>query len=331
MSAVADTRLRGRTRWSAAARCPRQAAMGLLGYEPEPVDDETRLLWERGNLDETWVVAKILAPEFGVRNLIRQKAVEWPRDGLPIGELHSDVFVVSEGRPVEIKSHANGEPAEHDFVQLEGQLVFDPDARGRGSLIIVDRNLGRQTIPVDLTDDGRERVHEIARQVVDAGRTGELPDRTCEAPAEGIGKFCPFIQDCFACWTPPDPVQLGTEHAQLLADVYRLKQTAARLKEPYDEAQGEFEAARDALTALPLEAGIEIRGGGVKAKRTDVAATDRLSLKEARRAGAFTPADETRLADFIEAKGGHSRWTIRLDDTATLLAEDFDFGEGVPF
>lgn len=329
MSAATDTRLRGRTRWSAACRCPRQAAMGLLGHEPEPVDDQTRLLWERGKLDEQWVIDKILEPEFGFDNIIRQKAVEWPATGLPIGELHSDAFVVSEGMPVEIKSHANGEPSDHDFVQLEGQLAFDPDAKGVGTLIVVDRNLQRQMIPVKLTDDGRARVEGIAGEVIEAGRTGVLPARTCEHPSEGRGKFCPFISDCFAGWEAPAAVEVAAEHQQLLAEAFRLKQRADRLKEPWSEAQAEYDAAKEALTALPVGSGVELAGGGVIAKRTDVAARSSFDLKEARRAGIYTGDDETRFAPFVKPVGAHTRWTLKRDESVPLLAEDF--GDEAPW
>lgn len=297
--------------------------MGLLGHDPDPVDEETRLLWERGLLDEDWLVSKILEPEFGADNIIRQKAVEWPADGLPIGELHTDAFIVSENLPVEIKSHADGEPTEDDFTQLKGQIHFDPDAGDIGVLIVIDRNLGREQFTVKLTDDDRQMLDGIAAQVTEAGRTGQLPERVCGKPSEGRGKFCPFIRECFKGWTPPDPVNLDGDRAELLAEAYRLKVRRDQLKEPFEEADSEYRSAVSELTENETAAGVEIKGGGVIAKRTDVPARELFSVKDARRSGLWTHAHDQHFETVIKLGGGHTRWTLRRDPDAPLLSEDF--------
>jgi hypothetical protein len=326
---VTEPRLRGRTRWSMACRCARQAAMGLLGHDPEPVDEETQLLWERGKLDEEWVVTRLLEPEFGADNIIRQKAVEWPSEGLPIGELHTDAFVVSEGLPIEIKSHANGEPSEDDFTQLKGQIHFDPDAGDVGVLLVVDRNLRREQFTVKLTDDDRRILDDTAAQIAEAGRSGELPARVCAKPSDGRAKFCPFIQECFQGWTPPDPINLEGERAELLAEAYRLKVTRDQLKEPYDEAEGAYKAAVSELTEAETATGVEIKGGGVIAKRAEIAPRELFSVKDARRAGLWTHAHDQHFETAIKFGGGHTRWTLRRDPEAPLLAEDF--GDAAPW
>jgi hypothetical protein len=303
--------------------------MGLLGYEPEPIDPETQLLFDRGLMDEQWVVDKILAPEFGADNLIRQKAVAWPHNDLPIGELHTDVFVISEGMPIEIKSHADGGLVESDFVQLEGQLHFDPDAGEVGTLIVVDRDLHREAIPVKLTDEGRERVEDLAASVIEAGRTGVLPERTCAHPGEGIGRRCPFIDQCFAGWERPDPVNLDGDRAALLAEAFRLKTRRAQLKEPYDEVDSEYRAVCAELSEQPIPPGLELRGGGVKAKRTNIADRESFSLKDARRAGIWTAGHDELFGPFVKLAGGHTRWSFSRDESAPLLAEDF--GDEAPW
>jgi hypothetical protein len=297
--------------------------MGLIGHDPEPDDEEVRLLWERGLLDEDWLVSKVLEPEFGADNIIRQKAVEWPSDGLPIGELHTDAFVVSEGLPIEIKSHANGEPSEDDFTQLKGQIHFDPDAGDVGVLIVVDRNLGREQFTVKLTDDDRAMLDGIAAQVTEAGRTGALPPRVCSKPSDGRAKFCPFITECFSGWAPPDPINLDGDRAELLAEAYRLKVRRDQLKEPYDEAESEYKAVVCELTDLETAVGVEIKGGGVIAKRTDVPARELFSIKDARRAGLWTHAHDQQFETAIKLGGGHTRWTLKRDPDAPLLSEDF--------
>lgn len=305
--------------------------MGLLGHEPDEPTEETKLLWGRGKLDETWVVERLLVPEFGFDNIIRQKAVEWPRanGSLPIGELHGDAFVVSEGMPVEIKSRADGEPIDSDFTQLAGAIHFDPDAGDVGTLIVVDRNLGRQMIPVKLTPERVEEVETIAHDVVEAGKTGELPARVCSHPGEGIGRFCPFIAQCFAGWVAPAPQEVATDQAELLAAAFRLQEQIRVTKAPVGPLEDELKTIKAALTDLPVAAGVELRGGGVLAKRADIADRESMSLTEARKAGIFTPADEVRFGPFIKQVGGHSRWTLKRDQAAPLLAEDF--GDDAPW
>lgn len=332
MSVTDDTRLRGRTRWSMAARCPRQAVYGLLGETPEEPDEKTQLLFARGKLDETWWIDNILAPRVGRDNIVREKAVSWGVDEMPVGELHTDAFVTSEGRPYEIKSHANGEPNDFDFVQLAGQMHFDPDVTDDvGVLVTIPRDLlGWEAIPVVLTDDRVEQVEDIARQVVQGGRTRELPARVCHQPSDGRSLMCPFVEKCFEGWVRPAPLTLEERAAELAKETVAFDLARKAKKTVADEAEAAYKAKRDELAAAhDFPAGLECRGHGLTVKRSWYSPHDELALKKARLAGVFTAEDEERFAPFIQSVGGHSRFAIRTDEPVKAAAEDF--GDAAPW
>lgn len=330
MTVTADTRLKGRTRWSLAARCPRMAGYALLGEEPAPESEETLLYFERGKLDEQWFVEHILEPRFGVDNVIRQKAVPWPSNDVPVGELHGDAFVTTEGMPWEIKSRAAGEPADFDFVQLAGAVHFDPDAtKNAGVLAVIDRNLQREYLPVVLTDDLVEQVESIAADVVKTARTGELAARVCEKPADGRARMCPYVSTCFADWTPPDPINLDGDIAVLALDVMHAQDQKRILTKELAEADTEYKQLAARLAEHDLDPGREYIGAGVKVKRTAFPDSERFSLSKARRSGVWTDGDDERFGPFVSLSGAHDRWAIQPTGNIELTPDDF--GEEAPF
>lgn len=333
MTVADDTRLRGKTRWSMSARCPRMGAYGLLGETPEEPDEEMQGLWERGKMDEAWWIERYLIPRYGRDGLQLQKAVEWGPGGQIIGELHPDAFVNSEGMPYEIKSHLDGDPAEFDYVQLCGEMHFDPDAGSHGALVVIDRNLKWEAIPVVLTSDRVDQVEEIARVVADAGMTGDLPDRVCEKPADGRSRMCPFVDVCFAGWTPPAVISLDDEVARLAVDVVLLDQARQPLKTAYEEADAAYKAAAAKLVPFELQPGrkYESDGGAVTIKRTHVADVEKISLKKLREAGVLTAEDEAKLAPFVTASGAHDRWAVTATDEAIAKVRQEDYGEEAPW
>lgn len=333
MSAAApDTRLKGRTRWSMAARCPRQAAYAFFGADPEPLDEETVLLMERGKLDQQWVIENILVPQHGRENLELEKAIPWPATGLPVGELHSDVFIKTDGMPVEIKSHASGEISDDDFTQLAGEIHFDPDAGDAGALICVDRNLRREVIPVLLNEELVERVETIAADVVNATRTGVLPDRVCQKPGDARGKLCPFARVCFEDWEPPDAVVLDGDVAELAPQLYEKRKARDTAKAAYDEADAEYKLLTATAAELDLEPGVDYLAGGFRLRRTYVRSHEEISLGKARKAGIWLPEDDVRFGPFVRLVGEHNRWTI--EPAAAVPRERIDpaeFGDEAPF
>jgi hypothetical protein len=101
------------------------------------------------------------------------------------------------------------------------------------------------------------------------------------------------------------------------------------LKEPYDEAEGAYKAAVSELTEAETATGVEIKGGGVIAKRAEIAPRELFSVKDARRAGLWTHTHDQHFETAIKFGGGHTRWTLRRDPEAPLLAEDF--GDAAPW
>lgn len=315
MSASTDTRLKGRTRWSMAARCPRMAAYGLLGEEPRPESEETQLRWKRGQLDETWFVEEILEPRYGADNVTRQKAIPWPADGLPVGELHVDAF--TDGMPWEVKSHADGTPEPYDFVQLGGAIRFDPDADSKGVLVVIDRDLHRHYIPVLLTNDLAEQVDEIAAQVVQAARTGQLPERVCEQPSDGRERMCPFVDTCFAGWTPPAPFRLDGDHAELALALERAETAYKTAKTTTNQLDEQRKEVRSQL----VEAGLDLQPGvtsvrtvsqeaGLEITRTQVRGRETFRLNECRQAGYWEQVEQL-LDPFVHVGGPSERWTVK--------------------
>lgn len=330
MAATDDTRLKGRTRWSMAARCPRQAAYGLLGADPEPPDEITELRWARGKMDETWFVEHVLEPRFGRRNIQREKAVPWPNGNgaMPVGELHQDVYVRSERTVFEIKSHLSGEPSDTDYVQLAGEVLYDPDVETKaGTLVVIDRDLKWEAIPV-LAEHYREQIEETARQVIEAGKTGELPQRVCEKPADARSLMCPFADRCFADWEPPDPEHLDGDLAALAIDLKLAQDAERQARAVVDEAEKRRKEIAATLAEWELQPGVEYVATGVSLKRTKVEDSERLSLSTMRKAGAVTRELEQQLAPFITRSGGHDRWTVKR--TLDVVPTNEDFGD-VPF
>lgn len=330
MSATADTRLRGRTRWSAAAKCPRMAAYGLLGAEPEEPTERTKRIWRRGRQIGA-AVADDFAAKYGEDQVTREKAVEWPDHTLPLGELHTDVYVKPDRMAVEVKSTTSPASILDDAItQLGGEIFYDSEA-DVGCLAIADPSGWKETtyLPVILTDELTERVESIAQQVVDAARTGELPQRVCGKPTDGHGKFCPFIDICFADWQPIEPERLPGDVALLALELKAAQDEERAAKSavtPLEERRKELAAQ---LAEFDLEPGIEYAGAGVRVTRTHVADSEKLSLTTVKKAGMWTPELELQMQPFVKASGGHDRWKVTPDGNVEISAEDF--GDEAPW
>lgn len=330
MSAATDTRLRGRTRWSMAARCPRMAAYGLLGAEPEEPSERTKRLWRRGRQIGA-AVADDFAAKYGEEEIVREKAVEWPTEGLPLGELHSDVFVKPEAMAVEVKSATSPSSILDDAItQLGGEILYDAEAEV-GCLAIADPTGWNETslIPVILTDELQERVESIAAQVVDSARTGVLPDRVCQKPSDARGRMCSFAEVCFTDWTPPHPLKLDDDIANVARELKAAQDAERSGKAVVAEAEARRKELSTQLAEWELVPGMEYVGAGVRVTRTKVADTEKLSLTTVKKAGLWTPELAGQLGPFVKASGGHDRWKV-IEDTPAAI-EEGDWGDDAPW
>lgn len=338
MSVSDAIRLRGRTRWSMAAKCPRMCAYGLLGAEPAEPDERTKRLWRRGRQLGA-DVANDFAAKYGEDQVVREKAIQWPDGGLPLGELHTDVFVKPEKMAVEVKSSTSPASILDDAItQLGGEIRYDTDAEV-GCLAIVDPTGWRDTelIPVLLTAELQERVEAIAQQVVGAAAGGEMPKRVCEKPSDGRGKFCPFVDVCFSDWQAPDPLNLDGDVAELLVE-YKLAQDDEKAaKAVVGEKETRRKELGEQLAGWELLPGVEYVGPGVRAKRTHVAASEKLSYSTLKKAGVlqssiWTPEHDELIAPFVKLSGAHDRWKVDLVGATTVSSTAAeDFGDDAPW
>lgn len=326
MSATVD-RLRGRVRWSLAARCPRAAAHGLLGHEPaEPTDYQQRV-WKRGKMLGEYM-AERFEDRYGRDNVIREKSVAWPR-GLPLGELHTDVVVVSERLAVEVKSsHSPDSLISSALKQLAGEIHYDDDV-DHGALALIDPiDLGEQILPFVLSPEAAAEVEEIAEMVASAGRTGILPDCVCATPGACRGSWCPYTDVAWEGWEPPAAETLDGAAAELATGAWQ----ALRLKRAYKQASEAADKTFKEITAQLLDLGVtpgrEYLSGPLRLLASPVKGRKTFSLSRAEKLNLWTDADDSRFHDLITVGEGHVRWTIQKEGEAPLV---IDFGDEVPF
>lgn len=320
MTSAADTRLRGRTRWSSTSRCERQAWYGYSGVEPEPPDEITQRRMRRGKLDEQ-VIVEELREKYGAENIRAQEAILWPDGDFPLGELHPDAYIIPEKAVVEVKSHASGEPSDSDWVQLAGQTHYHPEAES-GILMVVDRDLGVNAYPLILTDDWREEVEGRAATLVTAIADSEPPPRRCLKPSDGRGRFCPFIAHCFEGWQPPPAGDFPDQ--ELALELYAADRARAAKSEDAKEAEERYKNAKEAILAAGLSPG-ESNSGPFRIKRTVVEDSERVSLAKIRKAG--VPWPDEMYSPFVTFSGGHDRISIEKVGTEAAV---LDYGDA-PF
>lgn len=265
MSPAADTRLKGATRHSMNVRCPRMAYYAYVGVDPQEPDEDTQRRWERGKMDERWYIER-LRKKHGRRNVRTQKAVPWPNEGLPLGELHEDAFIVPLAQPVEVKSHLSGGAAEHDILQLAGALLYDDEAGDAGALVVLDRDLRERITVVTLDDELREQVESRAAALVEAVLNETEPARVCEKPSDGRALMCPFIGHCFDGWEAPRLPRVETEEVVMLArQLYELQ----LLKKGLNGTKVDEVGVADTLAAEGADAAIDMLRSGATVKAVE--------------------------------------------------------------
>ena len=337
-----DVRLRGRTRWSMASRCARMASYGLIGTEPDPISPAQarlqRRLFRRGRRigDE---VMDDFSEKYGEENIIREHASVWPDEGLPLGELHADGFVIPEKMAVEVKSSTSPSSIlDSAIVQLGGEIRWNPDAE-IGCLAIADPTGSNETelLPVILTDELTERVEGIAAQVVESARTGELPPRVCSKPSDARGRMCPFAATCFEGWQAPDPLDLSEDIAQLAVDLKQAQDEERVAKQAIVLAETRRKEIAAQLSGWELVPGMDYLGNGIKLKRTKVDDSPRFSYSKAVKAGVFsspiwTPEHEALISPFLALSGGHDRWKVDVvSESSAPKASGDEWGETAPW
>ncbi len=322
----APERLRGATRWSMAARCPRMAAYGLLGVEPEPPTAREQGRFARGR-DAGHYFARQMKAKHGEENIIEEAAIPWPPPPeLPIGELHIDVVVKPEKLGIEAK---NTKWVDSMFdaavTQIAGGVHFSPDLEV-GQVVFLDHEYQvTDTFPVFLTEEIVEKVESIAAQVIEAGKTGKLPERVCEKPSDARSHLCPFAEHCFAGYEAPLPAD-RPDLSELASEGWLIQRDLRAGKASISDLQARWDELKEKL----MEAEIlgETVAGGIRIKRTDRRPSRRFSLSKAEKAGVWNSMLEENLGDFISISAGSTTFDLTRTEGADL---DIDYGDEAPF
>jgi hypothetical protein len=324
MSTTIPERLRGATRWSMAARCPRMAAYGLLGVDPEPPTPRDQGRFARGR-DAGHYFARQMKAKHGEENVIEEAAVAWPAPpALPVGELHVDVVVKPDRLGIECKNTAWPDGLFDSAVtQIAGAVHFSPDI-DTGLVVILDSDYQiTNEWPVFLNDELIEKVETTAAAVVEAGKSGTLPERVCEKKADARGHFCPFADHCFAdheeepARDAPELSALASEGWLIYRDLKQKKGETKELQERWDDWK-----------ARALEAEIppgRTMSNGIEIKRSDRRGSHSFSLAKARAAGVWQSVHDEVFSAFIGQSSGST--TFDLTRTADAPPLDMDLGD----
>lgn len=328
-------------RLSAAASCPRMCVLGALRgedgeplYEPvESIPDISRYR-ARGQLFELYVAHQYIE-KYGRENIQcivnGQREIPWPA-----GVGHADIYVIPEKTLVEVVSTTSPLGAlAYKAEQVRRYLHFDPEAKAAGVYVVNPSSLkGEQFYPVFLSDDDRKRIDAETEAIMDGLNGGPLP--ACSKPNPTIcrASFCGFTDVAWQDWEQPsvEEVQSDAEVLQLIRE-YCQEREAYRI---HNQAKNESSERLDEIKArlfVPFDrSGLEYVCDGYSVKRVDVSGREMFQLSAARASGAWTAADEERLADFISVGEGHSRIYIK-EPTVPAAPEtvEYDFGDDPPF
>jgi hypothetical protein len=273
----------------------------------------------------------MFAAKFGEENVIREKAVEWPNTGLPLGELHTDLFIVPHQVSVEIKSSTSpGSILDSAIIQLAGEIHFDEESEA-GWLMVVDPTGYEEDMltEVHLTRELAEKIEDIAAQVAHAAKSGDLPDCSCANPGACQALGCPFTDQAWEGWEPPPFLPLDGKKIELVREFYERDR---RRREHEAEAAVEKEAIKEIQQAL-LEEGCQVGAqymvGPLRLKTWEIPGRETFSLSQARKTNVWLSEHDDLFGPFLKNGDGHVRWNVeRVGDEPILTAVE---DEDVPF
>lgn len=317
------TRVLTGTRLSELAVCARRCACRALGHEPaEPTVQQQRYM-SRGQLMEVYV-RRQFAAKYGPDDIEAQVEIPWA-----LGVGHADILVKSERLLVEVFS-TTGSTIDHKIRQARLYLLNCPDADAAAVYVVDPSSLEREElVPVFTTDTDLDEMETLITSVQAAVEGGPLPDCVHTSPTGCRFSGCPFTDQAWAGWMPPDPLDVSDSPAfvQLAGDFYRKKRAREGAKALLEAADQEYGDAKDALSELLVLPGQPYTAGPFQLQRTAVKGKETFSLSRARASRAWMPADDERFGPFVKISDGHSLISIRR--VSDELAPE-DFGEA-PF
>lgn len=297
-------------RWSSAVICARRCVYGARGV-PESEPTEEQIGWRRrGRAWEQIVTDGMAARLAGEgRRPRRQEPVSWPA-GDPVGTGHIDFYVPHEREAIEVVSNAGGKLPDYKALQVAGYALNHPHATS-AYVRSVDTHSGGESIYPIVLDELEPRVREIEAQVV-AGLAGELPERVCATPWDGPAQWCPFVEPCFADWTPTpiDELLASRGEANLIAELADAEDEYGSRKDALERA-AERRAELRARVAPLIAPAEPVSCEGIRVRRGADYTSRSVSLKAFEDAGHTIPPE---LEPFISESVVAGRWTVKRID-----------------
>lgn len=306
-------------RISETMRCRRQRVIVGRGHTLDEPSPRLQGIYERGEQIETYGI-KIARREFGDEwDYIEQADVT-----TPFGSGHIDLACINpvDGMDVviiDVKSRTLPHRVSDDYIwQIRAYGKFWHDefgVRPRLFLLYVDPSMLQHTwFEIQLTDEHAAMIEAEERAIADLVtrrlERSEYPERTCDTPEQGAGRFCPVVGECFREWQP-EPNGEITDDA-----VIELAKRLAKARAERSKLQAQVKAWGDIVDELQnaLEhaapAGQKLTAGPVTLKRS-VSTRTMFDLTGAEKAGYMLPDD---LEDFVSTSVG-SRWTVEIDES----------------
>lgn len=307
-------------RISETMRCRRQRVLVGRGHPLDSVPPRLKGIYERGEQIEQYGIRVIRAElaKAGFDGELQLQA----RVDTPFGPGHLDVAAVGADETFiyDVKSKAKPHHVDEFYAwQLRAYARYWWAQHGvrpeKLFIVMVDpSDLEDTWLPVYLKSAHIEAIDAEEALIADLVRRRELywadyPERLCEKPSDGTGRFCRVVGECFKDWAPTPAGELEDPTVIDLAERLALKQLEAkRLGDAISEVKHEIEALRDGLRAV-APAGQEMRAGRAKLKRSEFPVA-RFSLSDAEKAGAGLPEE---CEPFVSVTV-QERWTAELVD-----------------
>lgn len=273
--------------------------------------------------------ARQMAAKHGEENVHFEFPVAWPASPeLPVGELHVDVAVMNERLAVEAKNSIWIDSLfDAAVLQVAGAVYFS-EHFDSGLVVFLDHDYQiTHEFPVVLTPELEETIQTITAEILEAGKTRNVPERVCQKPGDARGHFCPFAEHCFEGWEPPLPVE-RPDFSQLASEGWVIQRDLKTAKGNVAEIQARWDEWKALAIASEVPAG-ETLAGNIRMKRTDRKGRETFSMSKARKAGAWTPLHDEIFAPFT--KIGEESTTFDLIRTEAGVPLDLDYGEDAPF
>lgn len=261
----------------------------------------TQRYFARGHLFESYVVAQLEA-RHGKTDVERQREIAWP-----LGVGHADAYIESERLIVEVVSTVapHHSVVRHKIEQAKQYVHYDPDAESAIVYVINPSSLeGEHRIPVTVTQDDRDRIGARVAELL----LGKKPDRVCLSRSSPEAYFCPFVDECFIDWTPPEMPGLA---AELVDDAHELARLEARVKAARDALKA-AESDRDELRDVLPASDFEWTDGTVRVKRSTGDGRVTYDVATAIEAGAVT---DEQLEPFKRVGKPIIRWSVTATET----------------